>query len=97
MVKTVDLDQWTLLSVVMAGQFGGRKEAWTAGFKRVNLHPHHKRPIEVWLSEINQSLVASARSIGQHRNVRPGKEGFRILAPSQVSPFFYKLQRRREG
>jgi hypothetical protein len=57
MVKAVD--QWTLLAVVMAGQCGGRKEAWTAGFKRVNLHPHYKRPLLVWLSEINQSLTAS--------------------------------------
>ena len=53
------MDQWTLLCVFMTGQDGGRKEAWTAGFKRVNLHPKHMMPIEVWLSKISDALTAA--------------------------------------
>ena len=57
LVKQVD--QWSLLAVIMAGQQGGRGSAWTSGFKRVNLHPQHRLPIEVWLSKISDALVAA--------------------------------------
>jgi hypothetical protein len=53
------VDQWCLLNVVMAGQFGGRGELWEKAFIRVNLHPHHKLPIDVWLSRIQDKIVAS--------------------------------------
>ena len=53
------MDQWTLICGVMTGQNGGRGAAWTAGFKRVNLHPDHRLPIDVWLSKISQYLVAA--------------------------------------
>jgi len=57
MVKIVD--QWVLLTVVMAGQDGGRKKAWSAGFMRVNLHPDHKIPIECWLSKISSVIISA--------------------------------------
>jgi hypothetical protein len=43
----------------MTGQDGGRGALWTTGFIRVNLHPHHQMPIDVWLSKISDSLVAA--------------------------------------
>jgi hypothetical protein len=53
------LDQWCLLNVVMAGQVGGRGKVWETSFIHVNLHPHHKLPIDVWLSRIQDKIVAS--------------------------------------
>jgi hypothetical protein len=53
------LDQWMLLAIVLGGQDGGRGDLWTCGFKKVNLHPHHKVPIQVWLSRIADKLIAS--------------------------------------
>jgi hypothetical protein len=57
LVKAVD--QWVLLAIVMGGQDGGRRDLWTKGFKKVNLHPFFKLPIEVWLSRISDKLVSS--------------------------------------
>ena len=51
------IDQWHLLNIVMAGQKGGRD--WTAGFKKVNLHPDFLLPTTVYLAKISDTLVAS--------------------------------------
>jgi hypothetical protein len=53
------IDQWCLLNVVMAGQFGGHGEFWKKALIRVNLHPHQKLPIDVWLSRIWDKIVSS--------------------------------------
>jgi sulfur relay (sulfurtransferase) DsrC/TusE family protein len=53
------VDQWQLLCAVLTGQNGGRCDAWTSGFKRVNLHPDYMVPIDVWLSQISAALVAA--------------------------------------
>jgi hypothetical protein len=81
------VDQWSLLLVVMTGQNGGRRDAWTAGFKRVNLHPDHKRPIEVWLSEINQWLVAS----GSTETADPTRIDLEYLRQVKPPPFYTDL------
>jgi hypothetical protein len=53
------VNQWALLNIVMAGQAGGRGALWEKAFIRVNLCPHHKLSIDVWLSRIQDKIVAA--------------------------------------
>jgi hypothetical protein len=61
MVLNQRLDQWGLLAVVACCAVKITPEDWINGFIRVNLHPKHMRPIDVWLSEISEHLLASSR------------------------------------
>ena len=90
LVKIVD--QWVLLAVVMAGQNGGRGEAWTSGFRRVNLHPKFKAPIEVWLSKISDALVAAGGT--EQTNENPyGAQHLRLI---KVPKFYADLSQDRK-
>jgi hypothetical protein len=53
-------DQWTLLTAVIVSEMGVPSSAWVSAFKRVNLHPKHRLPVDVWLSTIFEQICASA-------------------------------------
>jgi uncharacterized membrane protein YgcG len=86
LVKSVD--QYALIVIVMAGQAGGRGKAWTAGFIRVNLHPDHKIPMEVWLSNISERLVAAG---GTERLLSDAYSAEAYLRLVKVPEFFREL------
>jgi hypothetical protein len=80
------VDQWALLNIVMAGQVGGRGALWEKAFIRVNLHPHHKIPIDVWLSRIQDKIVAAG---GTEKGADP--YGIQFLKIIKVPDFLEKL------
>lgn len=86
------VDQWVLMAVVMAGQNGGRGSAWTSGFKRVNLHPDHMLPIDVWLSKISDALVAAGGT--EMSNDSP--YGLQYLRLIKVPEFYAALPPERQ-
>lgn len=71
-------DQWDVLSVVLTSHVGGWGHAWTSSFKRVNLHPNFRRPIEVWLSEI-AAAIRAGEAVGMQTLDPNGPEYLRLI------------------
>ena len=86
------VDQWALLCAVMTGQDGGRGKLWTSGFIRVNLHPKHMLPIEVWLSKIADALTAAGGTEGMDAGY--GRNYLRLI---RVPKFFAELTPERRS
>lgn len=59
-IYTDQHDQWSLLLAVIVSERGVQPASWISAFKRVNLHPDHRLPIEVWLSKICAHIGSSA-------------------------------------
>jgi hypothetical protein len=49
----VRLDQWHLIIIAIEASKNIKPTAWIDSFKKVNLHPQHRVPFEVWLRKID--------------------------------------------
>ncbi|KAI2498520.1 hypothetical protein MHU86_15980 [Fragilaria crotonensis] len=52
----VRLDQWFLIGVAIEALKKIKASAWIESFKKVNLHPVHRVPFDVWLKKIDSTL-----------------------------------------
>jgi hypothetical protein len=69
-----------------SGQVGGRGALWEEVFIRVNLHPHHKISLDVWLSRIQDKIVGAG---GTQKGADP--YGLQFLKVIKVPNFLGKL------
>jgi hypothetical protein len=49
-------DQWFLIDVAIEALKKIKASAWIESFKKINLHPVHRVPFDVWLKKIDSTL-----------------------------------------
>ena len=62
------MTQWDVIATCITALGRVTKTAWISSFQKVNLHPHHRVPIDEWLKRIDAKLQTGERFFKECNN-----------------------------